>query len=95
MPESAVYIVSNPARTVLYIGVTNDLYRRSFEHKEKYNPKSFAARYNCTDLVYYELFESISDATQREKQIKGWKRYRKEHLIKGFNPRWLDLSLDF
>lgn len=95
MTSYYIYVVSNPARTVLYTGVTNDLIRRIYEHKTKFRPKSFASKYNCTCLVYYELFNCIGAAIDREKEIKGWKRMKKDELIKGLNPRWLDLYLEF
>ena len=78
-----VYITTNLNKTVLYAGVTNDLARRIIEHKEdvKQNNKTFAAKFNCTHLIYYEHFDYIQDAIDREKQIKGWKRFKKENLI--------------
>jgi putative endonuclease len=74
-----VYIATNKSRT-LYIGVTNNLERRLWEHKQKTGSK-FAARYNITRLVYYEEFADIRDAIAREKQLKGWRRDKKIDLI--------------
>ena len=85
----AVYIASNFHRTVLYVGVTNDLKRRLYEHFEncKYN-RGFTGKYNCTDCVYYELLPDASQAIRREKQLKGWSREKKLQLITEFNPEW-------
>jgi putative endonuclease len=85
-----IYITTNLNKTVLYTGVTNDLAGRIQQHKDdvKSGKKTFAARYNCTHLVYYEHFDFVEDAIDREKQIKGWKRYKKENLINSFNPTW-------
>jgi putative endonuclease len=91
-----VYITTNLNKTSLYTGVTNDLERRLWEHREdvKHGGKSFAARFNCTHLVYYEHFDYIQDAIDREKQIKGWKRFKKDNLINSFNPGWEFLEND-
>jgi putative endonuclease len=78
---------------VLYIGVTNDLNRRVYQHKTKAHPDGFTARYNVTCLVHYEAFADIRDAIAREKQIKGWRRSKKVELIESANPEWKDLSL--
>jgi len=85
-----VYIVTNRHRRVLYTGVTNDLVRRLQEHEEEsYKGKrSYAGKYNCYHLVYYEHFDFIEHAIDREKQIKGWLRIKKEKLINDFNPKW-------
>jgi putative endonuclease len=85
-----VYIATNKSRT-LYIGVTNNLERRMWEHKQKAGSK-FAARYNITQLVYYEEFAGIRDAIAREKQLKRWRREKKVWLIERENPEWKDLS---
>jgi putative endonuclease len=85
-----VYILSSASR-VIYIGVTNDLSRRVWEHKQKL-VQGFSTRYRVSELVYFEAFGNIRDAIAREKQIKGWLRARKIALIEGFNPRWKDLS---
>lgn len=86
-----VYIVTNKNKTVLYTGVTNDLYRRVGEHLQNSIPfrhKSFAGRYNAYWVVYYEAFQYIQDAIAREKEIKGWRRSKKEALINLKNPGW-------
>ena len=85
-----IYIVSNKNRTTLYIGVTSDLSSRSWEHKNNQG-SSFTKKYNCTDLIYYEIFESIETAIEREKTLKKWKRMWKEELIKKLNPEMNDL----
>ena len=87
----AVYIMTNHGHTVLYTGVTNDLLRRVYEHRNKLNPSSFSAKYNLTKLVYFESFHSIEEAIAREKQIKGGSRKRKEDLINSVNSNWIDL----
>jgi putative endonuclease len=82
--------MTNPSRT-LYIGVTNDLIRRVYEHKNKLFP-GFTAHYNITLLVYFEETSDVQTALNREKQIKGWKRVKKSALISSLNPKWIDLS---
>ncbi len=77
---------------VIYIGVTNDIYRRALEHKQSINPKSFTAKYKCHKLVYHESFQYIYDAIDREKQLKNWRREKKIKLIETDNPNWNDLS---
>ncbi len=88
-----VYIMTNPRKTVLYTGVTNNLPRRVHEHKEKLTP-GFASKYNVIDLVYYEIAETAEAAVAREKQLKAGSRRRKIELIKSINPAWRDLSTD-
>ena len=86
-----VYIVTNKNKTVLYTGITNDMGRRLFEHEEASKPfryKSFAGHYNAYLLLYYERFEFVEDAIAREKEIKGWRRIKKEALINSENPEW-------
>jgi putative endonuclease len=85
-----VYILRNHLGTVLYTGVTNDLIRRVYEHKNKLM-EGFTKQYNVDRLVYYEVHSSIEFAITREKQIKAWKREWKENLIMKFNPRLHDL----
>lgn len=89
----AVYIMASPWNTVLYTGVTNNLLRRVLEHKEK-RITGFTQRYNVTKLVYFELTDEIEGAILREKQIKKWRREKKEVLINSFNPGWKDLYSD-
>lgn len=86
-----VYMMSNDYGSVLYIGVTSDLFTRTPEHKNKIYPTSFTAKYNCTKLVYYETFARIEDAIAREKQLKKWNRQWKDELISKANPTWKDL----
>ena len=88
-----VYILTNHLKTVLYIGVTNDLPRRIIEHKDR-RGSEFASRYQLTSLVYYEETTDVLVAIQREKSIKGLLRYRKVGLINSFNPKWKVLSED-
>ncbi len=88
-----VYILSNNAM-VLYIGVTNDIDRRLFEHRHERDPKSFAAQYNLDRLVYCETFPTAPDAIAWEKRLKGWSREKKKKLIRATNPTWRDLSQD-
>ena len=84
-----VYITTNPGRTVLYTGVTNELRKRVTAHREnKGDKKTFAGRYYCYNLVYYEHFPNIKQAIQREKEIKNMSRKKKEELIAGMNPKW-------
>jgi len=90
-----VYITTNKNKTVLYTGVTNNLYRRLSEHKENAKPfrhASFAGQYNAYFLLYYERFEYIAHAIAREKEIKGWRRSKKEALINIENPGWKFLN---
>jgi len=86
-----IYILTNKINTVLYIGVTNNLARRIYEHKEKLNPDSFTSKYNVSKLVYYEIFDNACKAITREKQIKGWLRIKKINLIKNVNSNFNDL----
>jgi len=90
----SVYIVTNKHNTVLYTGVTSELFSRASQHREKTFPKSFAARYNIYKVVYYENFHSIEEAIAREKQIKAGSRRKKELLINAMNPEWRDLIED-
>ncbi|MFH1560797.1 MAG: GIY-YIG nuclease family protein [Chloroflexota bacterium] len=88
-----VYIMTNPRKTVLYTGITNNLPRRVYEHKNKLTP-GFAARYNVIDLVYYEVAETAEAAITREKQLKAGSRRRKIELINSMNPTWRDLGAE-
>jgi len=85
-----VYIMSNDWHTVLYTGVTSDLKRRVYEHKEKLI-EGFTKRYNITKLLYYEMSDDIESAISREKQIKAGSRKKKIELINSFNKEWRDL----
>ena len=86
-----VYILTNKNHTVLYTGVTNDLIRRVYEHKNHLDENSFTAKYKVTKLVYFEETTDIKSAIEREKQIKSWPRSRKIGLIFESNPGWSDL----
>ncbi len=88
-----IYIVTNKNKTVLYIGVTNDLQRRVYEHEHELIP-GFTKKYNCHYLIYYEHFQDINDAIEREKVLKKWRREKKENLIREFNPNWKFLNDD-
>ena len=85
-----VYIMTNKINTTLYTGVTNNLSRRVFEHKNKL-VEGFTKKYNLDKLVYYELYTDIYEAIGREKQIKSGSRAKKIKLIKAMNPKWKDL----
>ena len=91
MKQAYIYIMSNYDRTVLYIGVTNNLERRITEHKEGIGSK-FTQKYNCVYLIYHERIQGIEQAIKREKQLKNWKREWKINLIKEINPELKDLS---
>ena len=88
-----VYIVTNRNDSVLYIGVTNDLARRVWEHRES-TGANFPAFYQCKKLIYYELCFDVRDAIAREKQLKRWSRAKKVDLINQMNPSWLDLGVE-
>ncbi len=85
-----IYMMTNKSNSVLYTGVTNDLKRRVYEHKEKI-VEGFTKRYNATKLVYYETCDEAESAIIREKQIKGWPRKKKDDLVGSINPEWRDL----
>ena len=86
-----VYMMTNRSRVVLYTGVTNDLERRVWEH-ENGTIKGFTKQYRLTKLVYHETYNDIEDAIGREKEIKGWRRSKKNTLVERLNPKWDDLS---
>ena len=84
-----VYIVTNKRKTVLYTGMTNDLEQRITEHYiDRLESKTFAGKYNCHFLIFYETYRYVNDAIAREKEIKGWTRIKKANLITTFNPEW-------
>lgn len=85
-----VYILSNYSRSTLYCGITNNLKRRVWEHKNDL-VKGFSQKYQIHDLVYYEIFDDPESAIEREKQIKNYSRLRKEKMISNFNPKVEDL----
>jgi putative endonuclease len=93
MKHYYVYIMTNKSKT-LYTGVTNNLERRVYEHKNKLVP-GFTSKYNITKLVHYEETNDVQIALAREKQIKGWLRSKKIALIEAENPEWKDLSLEW
>ncbi|HLW39987.1 MAG TPA: GIY-YIG nuclease family protein [Brumimicrobium sp.] len=86
-----VYILTNKNNKTLYVGVTNNLTRRVFEHKNKLN-KGFTEKYNINKLVYFETFQWINEAIKREKQLKRYPRLRKDTLISEANPNWDELT---
>ena len=86
-----VYILTNQTNSVLYVGVTNDLVRRVYEHKQHLDKDSFTSKYNVTKLVHFEETCDVEAAIEREKQIKSWKRNRKIALVMESNPRMIDL----
>ena len=89
--EGYIYILTNKNNTVLYAGVTSNLSKRIYEHKN-HLVDGFSKRYNLDKLVYYELFNDIALAIQREKQIKAGSRKKKEELINSVNSNWSDLA---
>ncbi|MEN8134482.1 MAG: GIY-YIG nuclease family protein [Thermodesulfobacteriota bacterium] len=89
-----VYLRTNWNNEVMYVGMTNDLERRIFEHKIK-AVKGFTEKYNVNKLVYFEQTSDVNVAIAREKEIKKWRREKKDALVKQVNPDWLDLSDDF
>jgi putative endonuclease len=91
--QSYIYIITNKINTVLYTGVTSNLKKRIYEHKEKLMD-GFAKKYNLTKLVYFEVFETIGTAIEREKQIKNYSRKKKRVMITFFNNKWKDLWED-
>ena len=86
-----VYILSNKHCTVLYTGVTSDLLGRIYQHKNHLDKNSFTAKYNVPRLVYFEETSDVKAALEREKQIKGWNRSRKNKLVESKNPNWSDI----
>ena len=88
-----VYITTNPKRSVLYVGVTNDLYTRMKQHYEQRGGLgSFTGKYFCFNLIFWEIYPDINQAIAREKEIKKWRREKKETLINEFNPGWKFLN---
>ena len=85
-----VYMMTNQYRNVLYTGITNDLIRRVYEHRNHLIKDSFTAKYRINKLVYFEVTEDVRSAIEREKQIKSWNRVRKETLVVSQNPTWED-----
>ena len=89
-----VYILSNWSDSVLYIGVTSNLPHRLYEHKN-HLVDGFSSKYNTNKLVYFEETSDVYSAISREKQLKKWRREKKNQLIEAMNPQWRDLSLDW
>ena len=89
-----VYILTNENNRVMYVGVTNNLQRRLYEHKDGVI-EGFTKTYNEHKLVYYETSLDVRAAITREKQLKGWTRAKKNALVETMNPQWKDLSLDW
>ena len=89
-----VYILSNKTRSVLYVGVTNDLYRRYIEHRTE-TTEGFTKKYKCHYLLYFEEYSCVDDAITREKEIKAWRREKKDLLIAASNPSKKDLAEEF
>ncbi|MDO8668638.1 MAG: GIY-YIG nuclease family protein [bacterium] len=88
-----IYILANRRNGTLYIGVTNSLFNRGFQHRLKQDPGSFTAKYSVNKLVYFEEYQYIQDAILREKQLKKWNRQWKIRLIEKDNPVWRDLFI--
>ena len=86
-----VYMMTNRSRVVLYTGITNSLERRLWFHRNV-SPRSFTKKYRVDRLVYYETFRNPRDAISREKEIKGWRREKKNDLVRRLNPKWEDLG---
>ena len=86
-----VYILASATNYTLYIGVTGDLLRRVYQHKNNLDPDSFTAKYGVHKLVYFEQTTDVRAALEREKQLKGWRRSKKNALIETMNPQWKDL----
>ena len=92
--EYYVYLMTNSHKNLLYTGITNNLIRRVYEHKHHLDKGSYTDRYNIEYLVYYESTSDVTAAIEREKQIKGWNRKRKDKLVNSKNPDWRDLYQD-
>jgi putative endonuclease len=88
-----IYIITNRNHSVLYIGLTNSLSRRAWEHREGVGA-NFPAAYRCNKLIYCEYYSNVHEAIARESQLKKWSRAKKVELINRLNPSWLDLSVD-
>jgi putative endonuclease len=91
---SHVYMMSSSSRRALYTGVTARLRQRVFEHKNDL-VEGFSSKYKCHRLVYFERFTTVVDAIAREKQVKGWRREKKDKLVESMNPAWKDLAADW
>jgi putative endonuclease len=91
----SVYILASKRNGTLYVGITKNVINRSLQHKIKIDPKSFTAKHNVNKLVYYETYQYVNDAIQREKELKRYRRKWKIELIEKDNPVWRDLFQDF
>jgi len=89
-----VYLITNWNNKVMYVGVTNNLERRIYEHKKKL-VKGFTKKYNVNKLVYFEETQDVTNAINREKEIKKWRREKKNQLVNRINPTWEDLTLEW
>ncbi len=94
MREYFVYMLANKYHNVLYIGFTNNIRRRVYEHKRKL-VDGFTSKYNCNNLVWFEVFTDVNLAIAREKQLKVWQRSWKNNLIEKHNPDWHDIAADW
>ena len=95
-PTFYIYILSNPSRSVYYIGFTQSLTRRLDQHiQNKLKKNTFASKYNCGDIIYYEIYKYVNEAIARERQLKKWRREKKTNLIKKWNPELKTLNLNF
>jgi putative endonuclease len=92
--QSYMYMMGSASRRALYAGVTAQLRKRVFEHKNDLID-GFTRKYKCHRLVYFEVFTSIKDAIAREKEVKGWRREKKDRLVESKNPGWKDLAADW
>ena len=89
-----VYILASATNVTLYVGVTNDLVRRVYEHRNHLEPGSFTSKYSVHKLVYFEETSDVKAALEREKQLKGWRRSKKNALVETANPQWRDIYPD-
>lgn len=90
-----VYIMASRKYGYMYVGITEDIARRTHEHKNHFHPSSFTAQHNIHNLVYYEAFNNVMEAIFYEKKLKKWRRQWKFNLIEQSNPTWQDLSIRF
>ena len=90
--QYAVYILTNTSNKVMYVGVTGNLERRLAQHKEK-SVSGFTAKYRIDRLVYYELTSDVLSAIAREKEVKKWRREKKNRLVESINPQWIELEV--
>jgi putative endonuclease len=91
---SFIYLIGSASRRTIYTGVTTNLHNRVFEHKNDLI-EGFTSKYKCHRLVYFETFGNVTDAIAREKEVKGWRREKKNKLVESKNPGWKDLAADW